>query len=589
MPENNIFDPVVAAGIRPAVHCNATGILIDIKHQCVTDQLVMNYENGTAVSSNRNVRGRIPSSIPFIPAIVVPSQVGSRRSIDCRSHLAGRRAAVVIHIGGRISIVVVLLQHVHDGVVYVFSGPFRVKRGVSVDSHRTGNALGKGFIRIPAFEGVAVAGWIRFRKTHACAIGHRRTGNVASAVGLIAELEVLTGIVDRKLLFGLPVQSGRLDDGAFRALKNGIFVGLDFRSHVAVQDTTNVARSLDLGVPVVFEIFQIVYKVVYRGKWNVLETDSRFQIVIEIAFFNRDGRRFRIVNRRAGDLVGGCLRGGRSGNRIRNLVVFSLKQVRVEDEILASVIYIIVFGRDLVDLNGTEDRYRSKASIDDRISRYLFFSPLFDPLLEYLSGHEGILRHGPNGFSSGAKVLGEAFIFTGTGIRGENHEVHIELIFKLSNKSQVGCDRLAAIIFGLTYIPTLEILAFNHRISGKLQFIILVVSICLVCFAFNIIGDGKDILIVVRPNGQRSISFVALIQSTDPVVKARCFAIIVVHPGTNRTGFRWDIRNVIQAVAGVRSNGFGRYYLRLVFIIESDRIGDLGMFRNDDRVRRRDP
>ncbi|MBP5349032.1 MAG: hypothetical protein J6Z13_01575, partial [Clostridia bacterium] len=93
-----------------------------------------------------------------------------------------------------------------------------------------------------------------------------------------------------------------------------------------------------------------------------------------------------------GDFFGICLCGRGSVDCIREILPLHLEQIRVENN-LSAFANIIVFRRDVIDINRTEDGNNGHAVAHDRIGGDLGIRSLHDPLLEDLSCHEGILRH----------------------------------------------------------------------------------------------------------------------------------------------------------------------------------------------------
>ena len=160
---------------------------------------------------------------------------------------------------------------------------------------------------------------------------------------------------------------------------------------------------------------------------------------IEIGFFDFNRRRFRIVDRRAGDLVGIRLRRGGRRDRIRQLAVFYLQKFGAEDDFTVTA-DIVVFHRDVINIDGTELRNGGDVAVDDRIRGNFFAGVLIDPLLEDLALDEGILRHGADGFAFGTEVLRQGFDDR-YAVVVKNDEADVVFVLKLRNDLHIGGNR----------------------------------------------------------------------------------------------------------------------------------------------------
>ena len=92
--------------------------------------------------------------------------------------------------------------------------------------------------------------------------------------------------------------------------------------------------------------------------------------------------------------------------RIFHFLGFDLMQICIEDNLLPSVIEIIVFCGKVIDINCTELSHNHHISVDNGFGSHLCVSAPDNPLFEGFARHERILGHGANGLSSGAKILG---------------------------------------------------------------------------------------------------------------------------------------------------------------------------------------
>ena len=354
-----------------------------------------------------------------------------------------------------------------------------------------------------------------------------------------------------------------------------MFKILDRRRDIAIQYAVNMfARIRDLGVAVPGQIFHFVDKVILRGVRHILNLNRDFFVGVKLRFRNRHSRRFRIVDRGAGYLVGICFGGGRRGNRVRQLVGLHLQQVGVENDLAATAV-VIVLGSDVVDRDRAENRDDRHALVNHRVCGDIGFSALSDPLLKDLAGHEGVLRHNADGLAGRTVILGE-LLFYGSVII-EDHEADIVLIRESGLQLEVGCNAFAALVLGLARKPADEVLALHNRCGGKGQRITTIVGVGLVDVGPDNKLNGEDILVILCPNGKRSVRFRFLI---DMDIVAENTAS--VHPPAIITVLYRHLRNVIQAVAGVCSDRPGGNDIRLFSIrIECDRIGDLVVIRDN--------
>ena len=593
LPKNNIFNSVLLIPVCTSVDGNCTvsgttipavvSILItvfNIKYERVSNQFVVYLQYRTAVRLDNDFTFRTGtaggcSTVSFIIKLISGRRrFQFRRRCGINSRTDNSRCRSTVFIYPFISCLIVFFADINDGIRDFFAVPLCIERGVVVDGDRAARRCRQSFVRIPSCEGVTVAGRDGGGDRLLGAVRHSDAADVGTAVGFVGQLEVLAGIVNVQLLLRLTVNTGGRDDCAFRALKRCVCKGLDGRGDVAVQNALNVALSVDLGITVAGEILQHVYKVIDRRIRNVLDPDQAMLVIVEIGFYDFNRRRFRIVDRRAGDLVGIRLRRGGRRDRIRQLAVFYLQKFGAEDD-FTGITDIVVVHREVINIDGTELRNGDDVAADDRIRSDFGFSALNDPLLEDLALNERILRHGADGFARGAEILGQG-LDDGLAVVGKNDEPYIVLIGEACLKREVGGDRLAARVLRFADIPADEVLAFDHRVGRQFELIVFIIRIGLIDFRAVHERDGEYGLVVFRPDVHVSghgdlVGEVAA--AVDPLAGVALLC---------RNG-----RNVVQTVAGVRVNGLCRQDRGLFrILIEGDGVGDLLVIRNDGRVAR---
>ena len=312
---------------------------------------------------------------------------------------------VVIFEGGLRAGVVELFKHVHDRVIDRIAGPLRVKNRIVFDRNGTGDLLCQRFVGIPARKRIAGAGRICRRKRDLCFVRHSHAGDIAAAVGVIGQLEVLARVVGRNLLAGSLV-----DFHLGGTLKDCVVEGLDSGNYRGVYDAIHMGGfGINLGITFAGKVLQHVDKVVLSGVRHILEEYGCLFGRVEVAGSNRLCRSLHIIGRMTCHFVFIGLGGGGSSNGVRKLVCLDLNDIGIENNLVTVFVEIVVLGSNLVDINGAELRDNGNALRDDRSSSYLGAGILNDPLLEHLSGHEGILRHRTNSLTLRAVKLGKLF------------------------------------------------------------------------------------------------------------------------------------------------------------------------------------
>ena len=530
----------------------------------VLRQLIIHEQDGRAVSRDDNA-GR-----SILGRIDLPARSGDGRgagSLDRAANRTGPISGVVIHIGGRGAGVIILLEHVDDRIMDSRAVPLGIQCRVGVDSNSASDLFRQLLVRIPAREGVAAAGRVRSRQIDTGAIRNSRTADIAAAVGLIAQLEALARVLDRQFL-----SRSLRDVCAFGKLKYCVIIALDRRGNIAVQNAVLVL-SLDLGIAVSGEILQHVDEVILCRIGDILETDLKGgRFIFEVVFRDFDRRSLRIVDRSAGNLVCAGLCRCRSRDRIRQLTRLDLQQVGVEDELATGIVEIVVLRSDVIHIDRAEHRNDRHVASDDRISVHFRIGALDDPLLKDLAGHEGILRHRADFFTRRTEVLRQALGLGAVVIH--DHKVHSILVVEHCRDRHVagnlclGRNRIAVLIY-----PADKVLAFNDRISRKLKSVTLVEGVGLVRLAVGHKRDGENALVIFGPDAHVS-------GDLHGVAKVSVF----VDPLAVITRLRRNSRDVVQTIAGVGVDRLGGNLGRLVFLIESDRVRDLVIVRDDGRI-----
>ena len=217
---------------------------------------------------------------------------------------------------------------------------------------------------------------------------------------------------------------------------------------------------INLGVSLARKVLEHVYEVVFRGVLHILEAHGRLFVRIEVSNGNRSCRSRHIVGRMSRDFVFISLRGSRGGYSIRKGALFNLNDVGIEDNLVSSVVEIVILCGDLVDLNGAELRNNGDALIDDRGGSYLGVSTLNDPLLEHLAGNEWIFWHRANGLACCAVVLGQLLCHSAIVVEGD--KPYEEVILKLGLEGKIGGYLFSPIVLCFANIPAKESLAFDN-------------------------------------------------------------------------------------------------------------------------------
>ena len=126
LAQHHVNDAVVAAGVRLAIHGDTAIISVDVEHQGVTDELVMHDQHGAAVGCDGGAGSSVERSVRLIAAVLVAGQRRSRGGVDRGANGSRCGTAVVVHIGRGVGVVVVLFEHVHDGVAHLSTGPLGI-------------------------------------------------------------------------------------------------------------------------------------------------------------------------------------------------------------------------------------------------------------------------------------------------------------------------------------------------------------------------------------------------------------------------------------------------------------------------------
>ena len=431
--------------------------MVSIESHRELDKLVIHEQNGGSIRRNDHAGGCVLGVVllPAGPGLVRDGRIGC---IDRAADRGMPGLGIVVYEGRLRAGVIILLELVDDGIVDRGALPLGIDRGFAFDRDGIARRLGAILVQIPAGEGVAVTGGtgVPSGESHGGAVGHGGAAHIAAALGVIGEGEVLAGVLDDQLLTFRPG-----DVIAFGELQHRKVKGLDGGGDVAVQNAVYMLPGIrDLGIAAAGEILQLVDEIVFRGVLNVLDPDGVCLVLVEVRFLKPNGRRFRIIDGGAGDLVGIGLSGGGRGDGIGQLVSLHLHEVNVEDNLSAVIVQIVVFRGDVVYIDGAELSNGNDVAIDDRISGDFRVGALNDPLLKDLAGHEGVLGHGADGFAGIAEILRQALGFSAVIVH--NDEVDIILIGKLCRQREVAGDALATSIFRFTNIPADEVLALDN-------------------------------------------------------------------------------------------------------------------------------
>ena len=302
-------------------------------------------------------------------------------------------------------------------------------------------------------------------------------------------------------------------------------------------------------------------------------------MVCKIGLRDHNRRRLGIVDRSSADFVGIRFGRGRHVDGIRKLMLLHLEEVRIPDDLTATA-NVVILRRNVIDVDLTEDGFRDEARVYDRFRGDLFFGirALLDPLLKDLAGHEGILGHLTDGITGGAEILEQLFYCR--SIVTIDHKLNAELIVKRRFQGKVGVNGLTAHVFRSVRIPALEVLAFDHRIRGReFQRLLKIIFIGLIHLTLNHKNDGEFCLGILSPDVENPA---ALHRSISMYLVGEISA--AVYPLAGMIGLGGNRGYFIQAVAGIRINGFGGNQRSLIFFIEINGINDFIIVGNDGSI-----
>ena len=546
-------------------------VLTGVELERILFQFIVHEQNGRTIRRNHNAGCCVLCSIlfPALLGLVRDAAVGGMYRAADR---AVPGLGVVVHEGGLRAGVVILLEHVDDRIIDRIARPLRIERGVAVDCDGIARRLGEGLIQIPCVEGIAVTGRDGGGDRLLGAVGHCYATDIAAALAVIGQLEVLAGIFDDQLL-----ARSLGDVSAFGELQHRIVKGLDGGGHIAVQNAVNMlSGTSNLGIAFAFEILQFVDKVIFSGERNVLDPDGAFLFRIEIRrlYFNR--RCLRIIDGSAGDLVGIGLRRSRSRDSIGQFAALHLHEVSIEDDFTVSADIVILRG-DVVDIDRAEYRDDSYALGNDRFSINNSFGILNNPLFKNLTGYKGILRHSADGLACIPEILRQTLLCSIFLLNDESDKQHV---FEHGRNGHVAshCCSVDNII-SVFVDPLFKILALNSGIGGQFQCVTFIICFSLIDIVFiacvcNLVGNSKDVRIILSPNVHIGCDSDIIVEVSAAVYP---FPVITVP-----CRYRW---NTIQAIACIDIDRSGCNSLSLVFIrIESNGISDLVIIRNDVQV-----
>ena len=139
--------------IRPYDIVSMPTLVISIEGQCERAQFIVHEQHGRTVRRDDDTGGGILRGICF-PTPARDGRYAARlnRAADLGSAIPG----VVVDIGRSRTRIVVLLEHVYDGVVDILARPIGIQRGIALNGHASSDPFGQFLVRIPTFEGVAV-------------------------------------------------------------------------------------------------------------------------------------------------------------------------------------------------------------------------------------------------------------------------------------------------------------------------------------------------------------------------------------------------------------------------------------------------
>ena len=151
------------------------------------------------------------------------------------AHGAMTGLGVIVHEGGLRTGVVILLEHVHDGIVHRITCPLGIEGGIAVDSNCAADCLCQCFVGKPTCKSIPVTGRDSTGDCLLRSVRHSNATHIAAAIGFIGQDIILAGIVDGKLLAG---NLSHID--ALSPLQSIMVKGLDGGGHIAVQDAVDV-------------------------------------------------------------------------------------------------------------------------------------------------------------------------------------------------------------------------------------------------------------------------------------------------------------------------------------------------------------
>ena len=358
-------------------------------------------------------------------------------------------------------------------------------------------------------------------------------------------------------------------------LERRIIIGVDGGGDIAVQDALNILSLIELRIIgiVIFlipiQVQQHIDEVIGRRILDILEPDRDLLIAVKIIRFDFDRRILRIIDRATRNPRFVRLRRRRSRDGIRQVLLLHLLEVGVKDYFISIIRQIIVFRRDVIHVHFTEHRHDGHIVIDHCFGSNHGACILVNPLLENLSGYEGILRHGANGLACITEILKQAL---DDRLTIHDHEGDGIGVRKDRRQGQVGSDRFTAFILGRSHKPADEGLALHHGVGMQGQGVAGIIGIGSVSIIADFIGNGKDVLGVFGPDIRIGLD-------SDAVAEVSALAI---DPLADVTGIDRQLGDIVQAIGGIDVDGFLRdegLFIRIR--IEFDRIGFLRVTGDD--------
>ena len=226
-------------------------------------------------------------------------------------------------------------------------------------------------IRIPAPKGISGTGRHCVCHSIISTIELCSSWDIASAIGIIGYLKIFASIINVQFLFRLSVLAGRGDRCTFCPFQISIWICLNDRSYITVQDAFYIGCSFNLSIAVARQILQQIDKIIYRSVRNILKSDSAFLFVVKIICIHRKCRCFRIIGCSTHpDFSLGTIR---RFDRIWQVFSFNLDQIDIEFFIWLVFYLIIIFCSDRIFFNITENSNCIKVSVNNCFSRNLLF------------------------------------------------------------------------------------------------------------------------------------------------------------------------------------------------------------------------